>query len=161
MEPELRVITADDWEAFREVRLRALADSPDAFAVTLAEATAQPEPVWRERAAGPNPVVLAFSGDRPVAMGGLYAPADSADAFVWGMWVEPESRGHGVGARLLEGLLDRARARADDRTVLLHVTEGNDGARHLYVAHGFVATGEWEPLREGSDLQIEALRLEA
>lgn len=161
MEPEIRVITADDWEAFREVRLRALADSPDAFGVTLAEAVSQPESVWRERASGPNPVVLAFSGDRPVAMGGLYAPEDSPDAYVWGMWVEPESRGRGVGARLLGVLLDLARARADDRTVRLHVTEGNDGARHLYESHGFVATGEWEPLREGSDLQIESLRLEA
>jgi ribosomal protein S18 acetylase RimI-like enzyme len=94
-------------------------------------------------------------------MGGLYAPEDSTDAFVWGMWVEPESRGHGVGARLLGELLDRARARTDDRTVLLHVTEGNDGARHLYESHGFVATGEWEPLREGSGLQIELLRLKA
>ena len=161
MEAELRVITADDWEAFRTVRLRALADSPDAFGVTLAEAAANPESVWRERASGPHPIVLAFSGGRPVAMGGLYAPEDTTDAFVWGMWAEPESRGCGLGGRILADLLARARARADGRTVCLHVTEGNDGARRLYESHGFVATGEWEPLREGADLRIELLRLKA
>ena len=155
--PELRVITADDWAVFRALRLRALADSPDSFSITLAEATPNPEAVWRERAEGPGPVVLAFDGGRAVAMGGLHTPEGSTDAFVWGMWVEPGSRGRGLGARVLAELL--ARVPADGRTVRLHVTDGNDGARRLYEAHGFVATGEWQPLRDGSGVLIETMRL--
>ena len=41
----------------------------------------------------------------------------------------------------------------------LHVAEGNDGARALYLSSGFVATGRWEPLREGSPVLIEELVL--
>ena len=157
-EPELRVITGDDWAAFRALRLRALADSPDAFGITLAEAAPNPEPVWRDRAEGPGPVVMAFVGERPVAMGGAHAPEGASDVFVWGMWVEPESRGQGVAGRILVELLDRVGG--DHRTVRLHVTEGNDRARRLYEAHGFASTGEWQPLREGSALRIETMQLE-
>lgn len=155
MEPVLRVISGEDWAAFRSLRLRALADSPTAFGATLAEAEAQPESVWRERAGGPGPLLMAFDGDDPVAMGGLFVPEGAGEAFVWGMWTAPEARGHGLGARLLRELLDHARRLG--RTVSLHVTEGNDGARRLYEAHGFTGTGEREPLREGSDLRIERL----
>jgi ribosomal protein S18 acetylase RimI-like enzyme len=90
-------------------------------------------------------------------MGGLFAPEDAGDAFVWGMWVAPEARGRGLGQSILRTLLEHAEQLG--RTVLLHVTAGNDGARRLYEANGFEPTGEWEPLREGSPLQIELLRL--
>lgn len=152
---QLRVISGEDWAAFRELRLRALTDSPNAFSVTLAEVTSNAEPIWRGRAGGPSPVILAFDGDQAVAMGGLYTPHGSDEAFVWGMWVEPEWRGRGLGSRILQELVDGADQRG--RTVFLHVTEGND-ARRLYEAHGFVPTGEWQPLREGSELRMETLR---
>ncbi len=88
-------------------------------------------------------------------MGGLYTPEGSGEAFVWGMWVEPEWRGRGLGGRILRELVDGADQRG--RAVFLHVTEGND-ARRLYEAHGFVSTGEWQPLREGSAVRMETLR---
>ena len=89
-------------------------------------------------------------------MGGLYVPDASADAFVWGMWVEPASRGHGLASRILERLLEHADEQG--RSVLLHVTEGNDTARSLYERHGFTATGEVQPLRDGSHVRIHTMR---
>ncbi|MER7070922.1 GNAT family N-acetyltransferase [Terrabacter sp. NPDC000476] len=156
MDSRLRVIGPGDWEEFRALRLMALADSPDAFGATLAEASAQPPDVWRDRATGPGPVVLASTDDRPVAMGGLHLPEDTDDAFVWGMWVAPASRGQGLAARILGQLLERADR--DRRPVVLHVTQGNDDARRLYVRHGFEATGEVQPLRQGSDVLVDTLR---
>jgi hypothetical protein len=49
---EVRQAGAADWEALRELRLRALADTPDAFASTLQKEAAFPEQVWRQRAEG-------------------------------------------------------------------------------------------------------------
>jgi hypothetical protein len=43
--------------------------------------------------------------------------------------------------------------------VRLHVTEGNNEARRLYVDRGFQPTGTWEPLREGSSIRVEELVL--
>lgn len=153
----VRRITGADWRDLREVRLRALADAPDSFGVLLTEAQAQPEESWRERAGGASPILLGFDGGRPAGMGGLFLPEDADEAFVWGMWVEPAARGRGLGAALLQELL--VLGRESGRAVLLHVTEGNDGARRLYEAHGFRGTGEWQPLREGSALRVESMRL--
>lgn len=156
-EDELRRIGADDWAAFKEVRLRALADAPDAFGAVLADAERQPDSLWQERAAGPGPTLVGLAAGVPVAMGGLFAPEDRDPVFVWGMWTAPEVRGRGWAGRILDDLL--ARAREIGRDVVLHVTEGNDAARRLYVGRGFEPTGTWEPLREGSPLRIEELRL--
>ncbi|GAA1976240.1 GNAT family N-acetyltransferase [Terrabacter lapilli] len=156
MSTELRVITGADWEAFRAVRLRALADSPDSFGATLEESASQESSLWRERAGGPGPVVLAFADDSTVGMGGLYTPDETGDVFVWGMWVEPAWRGRGLASDILRLLLDQPAAQA--RPALLHVTQGNDTARRLYERHGFVGTGETLPLRPGSTVLIDALR---
>jgi len=155
MNMQLRVISADDWATFRVLRLRALADSPNAFGATLAEASLNAEPFWRARAGGSGPVILAFDGEQAVAMGGLHAPDGSDEAFVWGMWVEPEWRGRGLGSRILRELVDSADRRG--RAVVLHVAEGN-AARNLYDEHGFVSTGERQPLRDGSEVRIETMR---
>lgn len=157
MSVEIRRIGHDDWALLRDVRLRALADCPDAFAATLEQARAQPEAVWRERAASPGPTMVAIEDGRGVAMGGVFVPADGAAAYVWGMWTAPEARGRGYAAAILRELLAWCRERGLE--LRLHVTEGNDIARNFHVAHGFRSTGAWEPLREGATLRVEELAL--
>lgn len=149
----------DDWQEFREIRLRALADAPTAFGVTLADAEDQPDGTWRARLDQGDPVLAVRDEGALVAMGGGWRPPEDPDrVMVWGMWTAPEARGRGHARALLDRLVGDARARGVS-TVELHVTEGNDGARKLYEDFGFVPTGQWEPLREGMALQIELLRL--
>jgi ribosomal protein S18 acetylase RimI-like enzyme len=152
----------DDWQEFREIRVRALADAPMAFGMTLADAEKNTETHWRARLDQGDPVLgVREQDDRPglVAMGaGWHPPAQPDRMMVWGMWSAPEARGRGHASALLAWLVEHARARGVT-TVELHVTEGNDDARRLYEQRGFVATGEWEPLREGSPLKIELMRL--
>ncbi len=157
MNVEVRTITAEDWPLLRDVSLRSLADSPDAFRTTLSEAEARTDDFWRQRAGGTAPILVVLEHGRGVAMGGVFTPPDSAVATVWGMWTSPEARGRGYAAGLLTDLVSWCRDR--DLGVSLHVTEGNDAARRLYVSHGFTPTGAWEQLREGSALQVEELQL--
>ena len=45
---EVRRVRSEEWEALRDVRVRALADAPDAFGTTHAEALARPDAWWIE-----------------------------------------------------------------------------------------------------------------
>lgn len=158
-----RVATAADWRRYREARLRMLADSPEAFMTTLAQAQAQGEEFWRGRVGGEFPTWLVEDDDGAVvATGGVFVPERDPGrpptAHVVAMWTAPEARGSGLGAAVLDAALAWCRAQGLD-DVRLHVTEGNALARRLYVGRGFAPTGAWEPLRERSALQCEELRL--
>jgi GNAT superfamily N-acetyltransferase len=152
----IRLIGAKDWTAFREIRLRSLLDSPDAFGSSYGEESSASEDAWRDRAAGrwqggTAAVFLAEDVGRAVgtATGAAYDAAPG-EAHVYAMWVAPDARGAGVGRALLEAVAGWARGRGCDRLVL-RVTETNERARRFYAAYGFVEAGVREPLREGSE----------
>lgn len=151
-------VSPGDWEEFREIRLRALADAPDAFGMTHAAALEQTEDAWRSRLDTDDPILLVRDGGTAVAMGGAWRPPDTPGSMmIWGMWTAPEARGRGHAEALVGHLLQWAREHGIT-DVSLHVTKGNDAARHIYERCGFSSTGQWEPLREGSPLRIELLR---
>ena len=58
--------------------------------------------------------------------------------YIWGVYVEPSSRGHGVGAALVRACLEHLSARGSGR-VLLHAGERS---RPLYERLGFEPTDE-------------------
>jgi ribosomal protein S18 acetylase RimI-like enzyme len=145
---EVRRLGPDDWDAFREIRLRSLADSPDAFGSTLDREQEFTEDDWRRRLSGP---VYAVTDPGPVAVGGLF---DKEGVFhVWGMWTDPAHRGRGHARRILDALI------APDADAVLDVNVTNAPARAAYERYGFVATGRFEPLRPGSDQRMERLVL--
>ena len=155
-------MTRNEWEALRDVRLRALADAPDAFATTHAEATARANDWWREWAAKSadaetQAMVLAWDGEDTVGIAGTFATEDAWH--VISMWVDPAARGRGVGRELLDAVVAWAREQEPTRPIRLSVTDGNDGARRLYEGYGFVDTGVSEPLRSTSPLVVRELEL--
>lgn len=46
---QVRLLTGRDWALLREIRLRALAEAPEAFGATLCEAQARTAQQWRDR----------------------------------------------------------------------------------------------------------------
>ena len=46
---ELKVLGSDDWRLWKEGRLRALADAPEAFGASFAQWEAADEDRWRQR----------------------------------------------------------------------------------------------------------------
>jgi ribosomal protein S18 acetylase RimI-like enzyme len=155
---EVRRVRAGEWASLRQVRLRALAESPEAFATTFEEARTRPEGWWRRWAArsaerAEQAMFLAWEGD-PAGIGGAFA--EQGGFRVISLWVEPGVRGRGIG----RALLDAAVAFAGEAEVRLSVADGNDSARRLYERYGFVDTGLAGPLRPGSTLLVRELRLE-
>jgi ribosomal protein S18 acetylase RimI-like enzyme len=145
---ELRRLAPDDWETFRDIRLRSLADSPDAFSSTLEREQTFTEDDWRRRLSGP---VYAVTDPGPVAVGGIFD--DDGALHVWGMWTDPAHRGRGHARRILDALIPAGTAARLD----VNITNGD--ARTVYERYGFVATGDVEPLRPGSDQRVERMVL--
>jgi GNAT superfamily N-acetyltransferase len=148
----------DDWAIFRELRLRSLLDSPEAFGSTYGDESSWTERAWRDWAAGRwrdgTAVVFAGHGGDGPAVGtatGAEYEAEGGVAHVYAMWVAPDARGAGVGRALLDAVAGWARDRGCDRLVL-SVTESNETARRFYEECGFVDTGKREVLREGSEM---------
>jgi GNAT superfamily N-acetyltransferase len=161
----IRLIGDEDWTAFRDIRLRSLLDTPDAFGSTYGEESTASENAWRDWAAGrwrngTAAVFLAEDEGRAVgtATGAAYDAAPG-EAHVYAMWVAPDARGAGVGRALLDAVARWARDRGDSR-LQLQVTEANDPARAFYGACGFIETGERVPLREGSELEVHVLAVD-
>jgi GNAT superfamily N-acetyltransferase len=148
---EIRRVTEADWQALRDLRLRALAESPDAFAMTLEQEQARTDEEWRLLATSAIFVDEAFDG---MAAG---AVRENGDAMLWGMWVAPQRRGSGLAEALAGAVVEWARGEGVSRVVLWVVT-GNAPAERFYERLGFVPTGVTAPLRDGIDREL-ALRL--
>lgn len=154
MSTAVRRLSPNDWAVWREIRLRALAESPDAFGSTLERERRFGEHDWRLRLAAPSVVVE--SAGRPVACAAIFEPAPGTAAVV-AMWVAPDHRGRGLCQRMLDRLVPWAQTRGD--RVVLSVNRDNPRARAAYEAYGFAATGEEHPLREGSAQVCDVLAL--
>lgn len=150
-----RLATADDWETWRDLRLRALTDSPSAFGSTLSREQAFSRDDWVTRVDRPDSVaVLAWLDDVPAGMGGGF-PDLPGFLHVVAMWTAPAYRGQGVGSAVLVSLEEWASGRG--LRLYLDVNVANPVARALYERAGYVGTGELRPLREGSDEVIERM----
>lgn len=162
--PTVRAFSAGEWHVYRDLRLRALADSPDAFGSTLAEETARPDAEWARRlASGVDsqmnlPIIAEVDGE-PIGLAwGRIDTSDPDVAVLYQMWVAPSHRGAGAGRRLVETVIAWARVR-NVSSVDLGVTCGDSPARRLYERAGFKPIGEPQPLRAGSKLAAQPMRL--
>ena len=147
----VRVLDDSEWALYRDVRLRALAESPDSFTATLTDEADRDEQFWRDRMTR-SYRLLAERG--PLAQGivsvGPYEEEPSA-AEVFGLYVVPDARGTGVAWRLVEAA---ARLAAQQGYRQLYYWVGTDNARAVGFAKnfGFRTTGYRRPAR-GSDLE--------
>ncbi|MER8186103.1 GNAT family N-acetyltransferase [Kitasatospora sp. NPDC094015] len=141
--PVLRRPAADEWTRYRDVRLAALAQAPEAFGSTHAREAAFTEERWRERLTARNTVIAELDG-APCGLAGLVGAGDGRAELV-SMWVHPRARGRGVGDLLVRAVIERAEELGRPE-VRLWVAEGNAPAERLYDRHGFARTGEEQPV---------------
>jgi GNAT superfamily N-acetyltransferase len=161
----IRILQPREWPQYRAVRLRALADAPDAFCSTLAGEQSRSDEDWAARLSAASasgqacPLIAELEG---AVVGMVWAKVDAADPSiveVLQMWVAPESRGHGVAASLLREAVRWAGAR-HACAVQLGVTGGGAAAARLYLREGFRAVGSPEPVSPGSPRLTQTMRLE-
>lgn len=149
-------LTANEWALWRQVRLRALAESPEAFGSKLADwqGAGDTEERWRERFDHVEFNAVALHQAQPVgAVGGMRH--DDGRLELVSMWVAPECRGEGIGTVLIDAVLDWA-TQSSATDLLLAVRRGNLPAIALYERTGFVVSGP-NPHDAAEDLMVRTL----
>jgi ribosomal protein S18 acetylase RimI-like enzyme len=135
---EIRRVRPEEWKELRAMRLRALADSPDAFATRYEDARTRPDEWWVEWAArsaqgAEQAMFVAWEGDTPVGLVGTFRDEERRRWLI-SMWADPRVRRRGLGRSLVAHVV--AFAGGDD--LHLQVRHANVAARTLYEQCGFV-----------------------
>lgn len=140
---EIRMLAEEDAAAFRDIRLRALHDHPEAFAASFDEESSVPIEKIQDflRTTTAEGFILGTFDDRQLA--GIVSFFRNRrqkmrhKAHIGEMYVAPEARGRGIGRQLLAGVIARARSLDGLEEIVLAVTAGNERARLLYTSAGF------------------------
>lgn len=164
---EIRILTAEDAEFYRELRIEALMLSPDAFGATLEEALDKPVEKTAEQLSSPSATTFgAFVGGRLLGNVTLtrHTPAKLRHrANVVGVYVTPSARGRKIASRLMEALVEHAKSLEGLEQLYLAVVSDNGPAIELYQNCGFEKYGtEYRSMKaEGSyideDLMVRFL----
>jgi GNAT superfamily N-acetyltransferase len=148
----VRAVRTGDETRLRALRLRALTDSPDAFASPAAQEAQLPAAHWAElarqsEAADHLAIYVAVVGDDWLGMGaGRWHDRERGVAQLWGMWVDPAARRLGLGERLVADVRGWAAAQGA-RFLRLGVATRPGDATPFYERLGFVRTGETRMMR--------------
>lgn len=131
----VRVLAEQDWQLYRDVRLSALADSPDAFAASAAQERQFDEDFWRRRLKRSRRMIAEVDGNVVgVISVGRASAEDPRSCELFGLWVQPELRGKGVAWKLVQAGLDQARA---DSFGFVVYWVGTDNGRAVAFASSF------------------------
>lgn len=138
----VRRLAAADAGTYREIRLEALRDAPEAFGESFETACEQPVSAFEERI-GRSALFAAIAEDDSFA-GTAGFLAGSGEKMrhrgtLFGVYVRPAHRGTGCAAALIEAIL----AYADGRVSQVHLAVATDNAAALrtYATAGFESYG--------------------
>ncbi|HYF02808.1 MAG TPA: GNAT family protein [Patescibacteria group bacterium] len=144
-EIEIRELTADDALQFGALRREALRTNPEAFGSTMEEENSGSEERFLKSLPNSGYFVMgAFKAGRLVGLCGFLQEVRlkiKHKGTIWGMFVQPDARGYGIGRQLLESSVERAFKIEEIEQILLSVVDENEAACCLYESFGFKKYG--------------------
>lgn len=143
---EIVKLPVEEWQAYRQLRLEALQESPQAFGSPYKDQLAKPDSYWQmrleEAAKGEQSWMLfARAGGQLVGMTGAYRggsddPGATDQATIISVYVTPTWRGRGISSLLMQAILDVLKENGI-RLAHLGVNVNQAAALHLYQRFGF------------------------
>jgi ribosomal protein S18 acetylase RimI-like enzyme len=144
---DIRLLTADDADAFWHLRLEALRNDSPAFADSAEEHMATTIATVKERLGASDParnfVVGMFEDGKLIGTAGFFRRPNNKErhkGHIWGVYVRPQSRGKGAASALMQEIVRRAREIEGLEQITL-VASANLPAQRLYKSLGFESYG--------------------
>jgi GNAT superfamily N-acetyltransferase len=157
----IRRIAPHDGMTLRDLRLRSIADSPDAFGQPLTEARERPDREWhqsaRQSSRGDSRTWLIAEADGHsvgLVQGRKRRPST---LLLFSMWVDPSVRRSGVGRALVDALEDWARIWRARETVLWVYGDNREAIR-FYRDLGFEVMQHGQEAESGARFRALAMR---
>ena len=149
-EVEIRALTADDVEAYWQCRLEALERDAEAFSSSVEDhLKLSRDEIRRRLTTDPanNFVLGVFASGKLLGTAGFVRetqPKLRHKGRVWGVYLNAELRGKGIGRRLMRAVLERAAKIDGVEQILLSVATTQTAAVALYRSLGFIPWGREE-----------------
>ena len=142
---EVALLSQDEWERLKAIRIRALIENPEAFGAALVEVEAQSREAWLKLFEKEDYLVASING---MDVGMLYIEVLNGDhgatCWIGGCWTDPSYRGNGV-MRALFNYIDHHAKEKDWVRQGLGVWIDNLLAIKAYESLGFTFAGEKMP----------------
>jgi ribosomal protein S18 acetylase RimI-like enzyme len=165
-EVTVRALSEDEWQTYRQIRLAALRESPEAFISKLDEEDGFDEDFWRLRMRRSTRLlaerdevavgVVSLSDAKPIHDDSDLQGEDVSELFA--MWVSPAARGTGVAWRLVDAAAAEAR-RQKRSHLMLWVVVDTGRAVAFYSSYGFRPSDSRRPVRTDESLTEMAMVL--
>jgi len=155
---EVTRLPPERWKEARDLRLTALQTEPTAFGSSYEEEANFTEAEWKRRTAN---ALFAISDNRPIGTI-TYLINERVKtkhiAQIFGVYVDPNFRGRGVGRNMLEKALDLIGENKGIVKVRLTVNPQRTAAITLYKSLGFAIVGELKnELKVGGEFYDEVI----
>jgi ribosomal protein S18 acetylase RimI-like enzyme len=138
---KIRMLTQEDWQPWKLLRLEALKNSPESFGSSYEEEVNWPDLDF-QNSLTKSDIFGVFVDNSLVSCAGFYS-LNSAKTkhrgVILGMYTRPECRGQGIASSLIKTIINHAKS----RVAQLHLTcvTSNLGAVAFYQKQGFKIYG--------------------
>lgn len=145
---KIRLLSESDAQSYREIRLRSLKNDPEAFGSTYEQEVNRPLEKFAERIHyTKDQFTLGCFDDNDSLIGIVNFVRESRHKTahkgnIYGMYINPDFRGRGLGKSLLLALIERATRECSGlEQIHLTVVSSNESAKRLYLSLGFEVYG--------------------
>ncbi len=164
----IKPLLPKEWQKYRDIRLEALRTNPTAFLNTFEDVKKYPEEKWRKQLEQSQKrdgafYLFAFDGEKVIGMNGAYwvkKPVIKHIAEVFGVFVNPNYRGKGIGKRLMEGVILEIKKNHQFTKIKLGVNAENIPAFKLYESFNLKVVGKLEKELKFGEKYCDELLLE-
>ncbi len=144
---EIVRLTPDEWPLYKQIRLEALKEEPQAFGSRYEDNLLRPNSFWRSRLeeaqVGEKSWLLFARVDGRIAgIIGAYCEEENDVVDIISVYVAKSARGQGVGAALMEAILAEVAKKSLFRKARLMVNADQAAALGMYRRFGFQVVGE-------------------